>query len=253
MKIVVIESGSKGNATLIIDKGRVLLIDMGITLCSLKEALQEENLNVYNIEALLLTHEHSDHTKGISYLPPVPIFCTKETYDSPSVNPITPYESFYIGHLEITPVSTSHDVKNPIGFVIKNNEEKLVYLTDSGKITVKTLAKLKNADYYVFESNHDIDMLLATNRPMWLKKRILSNKGHLNNEQSATYLTKLVGDKTKQIILAHLSEEANDPNLTIETHRRVFKEANVSLENIEILCASQHERVYGGKNELRRI
>lgn len=247
MKIVVIESGSKGNATLVIDKGCVLLIDMGITLCALKEALEQENLNMYNIDAMLLTHEHSDHTKGISYLPPLPIYCTKETYDCQSVNPVTPYESFNIKHLEILPVSTSHDVKNPIGFVIKNEEEKLVYLTDSGKITVKTLSKLKNADYYVFESNHDVDMLLGTNRPMWLKKRILSNKGHMNNEQSATYLTGLVGDKTKQIILAHLSEEANDPNLTLETHKRVFVDAGVSLDNIEVVCAKQHERVYGGK------
>lgn len=247
MKIIVVESGSKGNATLIIDKGRVLLIDMGITLCALKEALESENLNLYNIEALLLTHEHSDHTKGISYLPPLPIYCTKETYDSSNVNPVTPYESFNIGHLKITPVSTSHDVKNPIGFVIENDEEKLVYLTDSGKITVKTLSKLKNADYYVFESNHDVDMLLATNRPIWLKKRILSNKGHMNNEESATYLTQLVGDKTKQIILAHLSEEANDPNLALETHKRLFMDMGVSLDNIEVVCAKQHERVYGGK------
>ena len=247
MKIVVVESGSKGNATLIIDKGRVLLIDMGITLCALKEALLNENLNIYNIDALLLTHEHSDHTKGICYLPPLPIYCTKETYDSPNVNPITPYEPFNIAHFEIVPVSTSHDVKNPIGFVIKNDKEKLVYLTDSGKITVKTLSKLKNADYYVFESNHDVDMLLSTNRPIWLKKRILSNKGHMNNEQSASYLSTLVGENTKQIILAHLSEEANDPKLTLETHKRILINAGVQLEKINIVCASQHERVYGGK------
>ena len=247
MRFIVIQSGSKGNATLIIDQGRVLLIDMGITLKVLKEALEKEGLNLYNISAMLLTHEHTDHTKGIEYLPPLPIYCTKETYERENVVELEPYKTFNIDHFSITPVSTSHDVHNPLGFVIENSEEKLVYLTDSGKITVKTLQKLKNADYYIIESNHDPDMLMATNRPMFLKKRILSNKGHLSNEQSATYMCKCIGDKTKEIVLAHLSEEANDPCLALDTYMKVFKDANISLDNIKVYCANQHYSVEGGK------
>ena len=247
MKFIVIQSGSKGNATLVIDQGRVLLIDMGVTLRTLKEALAKENLNLFNISAMLLTHEHWDHTAGIRYLPPLPIYCTKETYCSENVVELTPYEQFRIEHFAITPVSTSHDVKNPLGFIIENEEEKLVYLTDSGKITVKTLQKLKNADYYIIESNHDPDMLMATNRPMFLKKRILSTKGHLSNEQSATYLSKCIGEKTKEVVLAHLSEEANDPIVALETYKKVFEEANISLDNIKLYCANQHYSVEGGK------
>lgn len=247
MRFIVIQSGSKGNATLIIDKGRVLLIDMGITLKVLKETLEKEHLNLYNISAMLLTHEHTDHTKGIEYLPPLPIYCTKETYQRENVVELEPYQKFNIEHFSITPVSTSHDVHNPLGFVIENGEEKLVYLTDSGKITVKTLQKLKNADYYIIESNHDPDMLMATNRPMFLKKRILSNKGHLSNEQSATYMCKCIGEKTKEIVLAHLSEEANDPCVALETYMKVFKDANISHDNIQVYCANQHHSVEGGK------
>ena len=247
MKILVIESGSKGNATLVIDKGRVLLIDMGINLCTLKEALTNEGMNLYNINAMLLTHEHSDHTSGIKYLPPLDIYCTAETYESENIHPIIPYEKFKIEHFEITPVSTSHDVKNPIGFVIKNESEKLVYLTDTGKVLSRTLAKIKNADYYVIESNHDVEMLLNTNRPYFLKKRILSNNGHLSNEQSAIAMTKCVGKKTKQIILAHLSEEANDPSVALKTYKKIFKTAKISTKNIEIFCANQHYMVKGGK------
>ena len=247
MKFIVIQSGSKGNATLVIDQGRVLLIDMGVTLRTLKEALAKENLNLFNISAMLLTHEHWDHTAGIRYLPPLPIYCTKETYDSENAVELTPYEKFQIEHFNITPVSTSHDVKNPLGFIIENEEEKLVYLTDSGKITVKTLQKLKNADYYIIESNHDPDMLMATNRPMFLKKRILSTKGHLSNEQSATYMSKCIGEKTKEVVLAHLSEEANDPIVALETYKKVFEEANISLDNIKLYCANQHYSVEGGK------
>ena len=247
MKFIVIQSGSKGNATLVIDQGRVLLIDMGITLKVLKEALANENLNIYNISAMLLTHEHWDHTAGIRYLPPLPIYCTKETYLSENVNELEPYTPFEIECFKITPVSTSHDVKNPLGFIIESGEEKLVYLTDSGKINVKTLQKLKNADYYIIESNHDVDMLMATNRPMFLKKRILSTKGHLSNEQSANYMTKCVGEKTKEIVLAHLSEEANDPLIALETYKKVFEDAKISTDKIDICCANQHYAVEGGR------
>ena len=247
MRFVVVQSGSKGNATLVIDQGRVLLIDMGVGLRVLKEALAKENLNLYNINAMLLTHEHWDHTTGIRYLPPLSIYCTKETLNNENVVELEPYKEFQIEHFKITPVSTSHDVRNPLGFVIENSEEKLVYLTDSGKITVKSLQKLKNADYYIIESNHDPEMLMATNRPMMLKRRILSTKGHLSNEQSATYMAKCVGDKTKEIILAHLSEEANCPEVALETYRKVFEDANISLENIRLTCANQHYSVEGGK------
>ena len=246
MKIIVIQSGSKGNATLVIDQGRVLLIDMGTTLKVVKEALAELNMNLMNINAMLLTHEHIDHTFGIRYLPPLPIYCTKETLDLPNVEPIEAYKKFKIEHFEITPVSTSHDVKNPIGFIIKTNDEKLVYLTDSGMIPSKSLAKLKNADYYVIESNHDVDMLINSNRPWYLKKRILSDKGHLSNEQSAIYMSKCVGENTKQIILAHLSEECNAPELALKTYKKVFKDAKINTRKIKFIVANQHNSVEGG-------
>ena len=88
---------------------------------------------------------------------------------------------------------------------------------------------------------------MNTNRPYLLKQRILSSKGHLSNVQSATYLTKLVGPKTKDIILAHLSEEANSPEVCLATHKRIFKEAQISLKNIRLVCANQHYLVSGGK------
>ena len=246
MKIKVIQSGSKGNATLVIDQGRVLLIDMGTTLKVLKEALAEENMNLMNVNAMLLTHEHIDHTAGIKYLPPLPIYCTKETLDLPNVEEIVPYQKFKIEHFEINPISTSHDVKNPVGFIIKNKKEKLVYLTDSGKIPGKSLQKMKNADFYVIESNHDVEMLINSKRPWYLKKRILSDKGHLSNEQSAIYMSKCVGENTKQIILAHLSEECNDPEVALKTYKKIFKDAKISTRKIKLICAHQHHSVIGG-------
>ena len=247
MKIIVIESGSKGNATLIYDEGRLLLIDMGITLTSLKNGLATIGKKPIDIDALLLTHSHTDHTKGVQYLDPLPIYCTEGTYDASNVITIKPYEKFMVEHFTITPISTSHDALNSVGFVIKNKKEKLVYMTDTGMIPDRSLAKMKNADYYIIESNHNIKKLHQTNRPASLKLRILSDEGHLCNEASAIYMSELVGDKTKEIILAHLSEEANDPELALKAYKKVFQKCRIDLSKINLHCASQRHIVEGGK------
>ena len=247
MKIVVIESGSKGNATLILDEGRLLLIDMGITLTSLKKGLEKIGKTLLDIDALLLTHSHTDHTKGIQYLDPLPIYCSRGTYEGLNVNYVKPYEKFLVEHFIITPIEASHDAEGTLGFVIKTKNEKLVYLTDTGMISDKSMSKMKNADYYIIESNHNIKKLHQTNRPASLKLRILSDTGHLSNEASAIYMTELVGIKTKEIILAHLSEEANDPELALKAYRKIFQKARIDLDKINLHCASQREIVEGGK------
>ena len=165
MKIIVIESGSKGNATLISDKGRLLLIDMGITLTSLKKGLARLGKKPLDIDALLLTHSHSDHTKGVNLLDPLPIYCSKGTYKGTNVTVIKPYKTFSIDHLKITPIEASHDAPGTLGFVIENENEKLSYLTDTGMIPETTLEKMKNSDYFIIESNHNIKKLHQTNRP----------------------------------------------------------------------------------------
>ena len=247
MKIIVIESGSKGNATLISDKGRLLLIDMGITLTSLKKGLARLGKKPLDIDALLLTHSHSDHTKGVNLLDPLPIYCSKGTYKGTNVTIIKPYETFSIDHLKITPIEASHDAPGTLGFVIENENEKLSYLTDTGMIPETTLEKMKNSDYFIIESNHNIKKLHQTNRPAQLKLRILSDEGHLSNEASAIYMSELVGERTKEIILAHLSEEANDPELALQAYKKVFRKCRIDLDNIYLHCASQREIVEGGK------
>lgn len=247
MKIIVIESGSKGNATLIYDENHLLLIDMGVTLTSLKNGLKTIDKKLIDIDALLLTHSHCDHTAGVRYLDPLPIYCTKETYDKSNVINIKPFKSFKVHHFKITPVKTSHDAEGSVGFVIENKTEKLVYVTDTGMLSEETLDYMKNADYYVIESNHNIKKLHQTNRPASLKLRILSDEGHLSNEASAIYMTEVVGDNTKEIILAHLSEEANDPELALKAYRKIFNKARIDLGKINLHCASQREIVVGGK------
>lgn len=246
MKFYVLESGSKGNATLIENEGRFLLIDMGTALCVVKNELSELNHNIYDVDALLLTHNHSDHTKGVRYLPPLPIYCTKDTYDSSTVENIEPYKSFNIIGLKITPVSTSHDAPNPVGFIIESENEKMVYLTDTGYIPEETLKYMHNADYYVIESNHNLKKLYQTDRPQSLKLRIAGEHGHLSNEDSACYMVDLVGENTKEIVLAHISEEANTHELALQAFTKKFKKYHLDLNKIDIKCAFQNKTVSGG-------
>ncbi len=247
MKIYVIESGSRGNSTLLLDNGHLYLIDMGVPLFVLERALASIGHKLIDIEAMLLTHEHGDHTRGISYLPPLPIYTTKGTWDSPNSVDITPYKDFKINNLIITPFSTSHDVNDPVGFVINNGSERLVYLTDSGYIPSKSLSLLKNADYYVIESNYDYRLLIATHRPPSLIRRISSDYGHLSNKDSAKYMAKLVGPLTKGVVLAHISLESNTHEVAIETYRGIFQKAHLDIDDYNIVCASQYEMTYMGK------
>lgn len=247
MKIYVLNSGSRGNATLFEDAGHLYLIDMGTPLFVLEEALQKLNKSMMDIEAMFLTHEHYDHTKGIKYLNPLPIYTTPGTWDAPNVVDIFPYKTFKINNLTITPVAISHDVNDPVGFVFENDEEKMVYVTDTGYIPQKTLTYMENADYYVIESNYDFKMLCNCGRPASLIRRISSNTGHLSNKDSARYMIHLLGDKTKEIILAHISLESNSHEVALDTYTKIFKKAHIDTSNIRIICADQFEMTCGGK------
>ena len=250
MKIDILRSGSAGNCTLFEDEDTLILIDMGVTLKTLKEGLEGIGKKLIDLDAMLLTHEHIDHTKGIRYLNPLPIYATKGTLDLPNVIEILPCKSFKIKNIKITPVSLSHDANNPVGFVLENNKnEKCVYITDTGFIPDLSDQYLYNADYYIFESNYDYRMLLETNRPPRLIQRISSDLGHLANEDSANYLCDYIGDNTKEIALAHLSREANSHEKALETHMKIYKKRHVDISKINVICASQFYSVSIGKNE----
>ena len=247
MKFNIIQSGSKGNATLIEHNGCVLLIDMGIPLKCLRDGCAVWKKKPLEIDALLITHSHGDHTAGIRYLDPLPIYCTKDTYSKGDITIIEVGKPFFIKDIEITPIEASHDAPNTVGYILCADNEKLVYLTDTGFIPFNTLEIIKDADYYIIESNHDRKMLLKTNRPETLKQRILSDHGHLCNEDSAFYMTDVVGPNTKEIVLAHLSQEANTPEKALSAYEKIFRKRKISTQNIKIHCANQFEMTLGGK------
>lgn len=243
MNFHVIASGSKGNASVVYDEHTTILVDMGISKSLLESGLKEINRSISAIDYALFTHDHSDHIKGIGFIPFEKRYARKGTTEILKANYLKAYQRRKFGTFEVVTLLTSHDAVAPCGFIFENNNEKLVYITDTGLLPIKTYNLLKNADFYYFESNFDKNMLLNSKRPKYLIKRIEGEYGHLSNEESAEYLSSLIGENTKKIILAHLSLECNKPDIAIKTYSEVFNRQNVSLDNKIIICSKQFESV----------
>ena len=245
MKIKVLASGSKGNCSLIETASARFLIDIGITYQRLKKELEKMNLNLDDIDALLLTHAHNDHTSGLKVLlkhTNFKIYANKDIIKELTVDidkeRIELYDSImHLNSTELTIFKTSHDAKGSVGFLITDDGSSLVYITDTGYLNRKYFKLLTNRNIYYIESNHDEKMLMDGPYPYYLKQRILSDEGHLSNETTSKYLKKLVGDSTKYIILAHLSEHNNKEDLAYTTTRVALQDRS----DIKILVAKQNE------------
>lgn len=249
MKIKVIRSGSKENCTLIETKTTTILIDIGCNFITLKTVLEKENIDVHTIEKVLITHIHSDHTRGLKTLLNqlnvkviIPEKMTKEL--SRIIDPKhfeIVEDNFKIGDISVELIHTSHDTEASVGYIMKAEEKEIVYITDTGYINRKYFNKISNKDLYLIESNHDEIMLMEGPYPQYLKQRILSDEGHLSNSTTARYLSKIIGPRTKTIILAHVSENNNTYELVYETTKNKLKQENKNVENI--LVAHQKEEL----------
>ena len=243
MKIITLASGSKGNTSYIEVGNTRFLIDIGITYRHLLERLEEIGKSIDDIDALLITHTHSDHIKGLKVFVKhnnVPVYIREEMYKE--LKEILPKEKIelysdkmHFKDVTIDLVHTSHDAPGSVGFLINNS---LVYITDTGYINEKYYDLLSNREIYYIESNHDEQMLLTGPYPHYLKQRILSDKGHLSNGATASYLEKFIGSNTKYIILAHISETNNTKELALETTKEALARTAYSPK---IVVASQEE------------
>ena len=242
----IIASGSKGNATIVVSGSTVLLIDMGITLTRLEAGLSEINLTKNDITGALFTHNHTDHISGIKFLSPKIMYGLDGTLPGSLTNTVYLNKPFVIGDFIITPIETSHDATNPCAYLIKDKDSSLFYMTDTGVFVEETLPLIKDPTYLIIESNHDIKMLLQTNRPFELKNRIMSDHGHLCNEDSAIAAISIAGEHTKEIVLAHLSEEANTPETALEAYDKIFKHFGASMDKYKVRCANQWVSLTGG-------
>ena len=245
MKVKVIASGSKGNCTLIRTEKLNILIDIGINYQYLCSELEKVNLIPKDINAVLITHIHSDHIKGLASLVKktnLKVYILKEMYEEiikkVSSQNIYYYEDpLYIEDIKIKLIRISHDVEG-VGFIIENNNSSMVYITDTGYINEKYFNDMKNKNLYILESNHDEEMVMEGPYPYILKQRVLSDHGHLSNNTAAEYLLNIVGNNTKKIVLAHISENNNTETLALETTKNLLSKHNI---NKEIEVAKQYE------------
>ena len=245
----IIGSGSKGNATLVFSSKTTLLIDMGLTIERLELELARFNKTIKDIDGILITHNHSDHYRNIKTFSPKKIYSLKGTVPGSLSNVVEELVPFIIGDIEVTPFPTSHDAKNPCGYMLVSEGEKLVYMTDTGVYLSTNTPYIHNPDYLIIESNHDNQMLLHTHRPMELIQRIMSEYGHLCNEDSAFAALEIIGKNTKEIVLAHLSEEANDPSVALKAYKKIFEYKGVDISKYKLWCAKQWEASIGGNYE----
>ena len=244
MKIQTIASGSKGNCTIIICDDTKIIIDMGISYITLKKSLEENSLSFDDFSGILITHNHSDHVNGLKTLikkTKLNAYITKEMYESikeiiPKERCIFIDEELDINNVKIELIHTSHDAPVSYGYIINYNDKSIVYITDTGYINRKILNRIVNKNLYLIESNHDEVMLMDGPYPRFLKERVISDRGHLSNKTTAKYLSKITGDKTKYVILAHLSETNNTKELALEEMQK--EDIN---NKVEIVIASQYE------------
>lgn len=255
MNLCSIASGSSGNCTFVSSNKTKLLIDAGLSGKKIENGLNSIDVNPDEIQGILVTHEHTDHITGIGVLSRrynIPVYGTTETIcailkknigriSEDLIHCVIPDESFYIDDILIEPFSTSHDASNPVCYTFSANGHKIGMATDLGKYDDYIISKLAGSEILLLEANHDVNMLMVGGYPYYLKQRILGDRGHLSNENSAKLIGNLIHDKLKYITLAHLSEENNYEELAYETVRQELGKYYEDKKSQSILSVAKRD------------
>jgi len=242
IKFCALYSGSTGNCIFVSDKKTKILIDIGVSTKSVISALGEIDESPNDIDAILITHEHSDHIKGLKVFSKnfdVPVYLKSNVWekvkqqigDDVRINAryIDEEESFSIGTMEIKSFAVPHDAVEPVGFSIFSGNKKVTIATDIGHISSTIRANIHGSDLLLIESNHDENILKAGKYPWFLKKRIMSENGHLSNESAGSFIVDMAKLGMENFILGHLSRKNNFPELAFQTTKNYLEESNIKV------------------------
>lgn len=226
MRFSVLASGSSGNAIYVENDEHSFLVDAGLSGRKMEELFASVDRDMKKLSGILVTHEHSDHIKGLGILArkyKVPIYANAKTWMAMEhlVGNIPIEQRFHFdmetmktfGSLDIQSFAVSHDAADPMFYVFHENGRKLVLITDTGYVSDRMKGYIKGADSFVFESNHDVGMLQMGRYPWSIKRRILSDVGHVSNEDAAIAMSEVVEEKPTRIYLSHLSKDNNMKDL----------------------------------------
>jgi len=221
LELLVLASGSSGNAALVSSGRTSILVDAGVSALQIRRRLEALGRLLEDVDAVVVTHEHSDHVRGLEVLlkrRPMPVWTTAGTWSclsvkSPSGGEIVSGTRLEIGGLRVLPVATSHDAAEPVALVVEDGHHRLSWCTDTGIVTELLARRMAGAHLMCIESNHDADMLRQGPYPWPLKQRIASRVGHLGNHQTAEAMDRLMSPDLKAVVGLHLSAENNCPAL----------------------------------------
>ena len=230
MKFASLGSGSSGNSTLVASDSTIIMVDCGFPLKETERRLANHGVSPEEISSILVTHEHSDHIKGVGPLARryhIPVYMTEGTYRSRDIGVIehlkliSDYEGFFVGEFDIRPIAVPHDAREPSQFVIKCRTNVLGILTDLGCVTSHIIESYRECTAILIEANHDLTMLANGPYPPSLRARVASDWGHLNNQQTLACLKEIgIADK-HAIVIGHVSQKNNSPDAV----KSVFDEA----------------------------
>ncbi len=242
VKFCSIASGSDGNCIFVASENARILIDTGLSGVNIQKSLLSIGVEPSKIDAIFITHEHSDHIHGAGVLSrrfSIPIYATEKTWNSMSnyVGKVSPdnkrfvykQEKCFVNDITILPFQIPHDAADPVGYSVSADDKKISIATDIGHITDEIKQNICDSDIILIEANHDLDMLKNGSYPYILKKRIMGDYGHLSNYNCANLLTDIFSDKLKYIFLGHLSKENNRPSIAYETVKDILSERKVDV------------------------
>lgn len=250
LKLTPLFSGSRGNCTLIQSKHTTILLDVGYSYKKLVAALQSKNVLTTDVDAIVITHEHDDHTCALpmwtKFAPTTQIFvpnpivnCIATRSYSPNITGVE--GSFVVGDITVDVYQCSHDSQACCGYRFSCDGESVASVTDTGSYTNQLVEFLSPCKIVQLECNHDVTMLQNGKYPYILKRRILSPYGHLSNDQCADVLQQLIGTNVKKVVLAHLSENNNTAELAFDTINKMYQKHNViEGKDVQLYVANQH-------------
>lgn len=255
LKFCSIFSGSSGNCLFINSNHTKILIDAGASCKKVCEGLESIGSSITNVDAILVTHEHSDHVQGIGTISQkfnIPVYANIETWNAMekqknkiSLDNIHTFENdkdFILNDLTIHPFSTPHDAANPCGFNIHNGSKRLSVATDLGHMNNELISELYSSSFVFLESNYDPEILKVSKYPFPLKQRISGPHGHLSNSTAGKTISNLLFRKDlKEVMLGHLSKENNFPELAYQTVANELIENNNDINSIKLSVANRYE------------
>lgn len=251
-------SGSSGNCQYIASETTGILLDAGLSGKYIQNSLLSIDANIEQLKALFITHEHSDHIKSAGILMRkfgVTLYITKATferieqklgkYEPSKVVLIEKEREVTVGDIVVHPFGISHDAVDPVAYSFKKEDLKISIVTDLGHVPIDLLSNLIDSNLIMLESNHDIEMLKSGPYPYVLKQRILSKRGHISNEACAEAIIRVHGysNRLGHVVLGHLSQDNNTPELAYETVKNILEENGLSLEDDISLDLAYRNRV----------